>query len=40
MMSEKEPDPSSESTLMAKTEALVAGPNLLHKMLDVRVTGS
>jgi hypothetical protein len=36
MMSENAPDPSSESTLTAKIEALVAGPNLLDKMLEIR----
>ena len=39
MMSEKEPDPSSSSTLTAKIEALVAGPNLLDKMLESPVPG-
>ncbi len=40
MISEKAPDPSSESTLTAKIEALVAGPNSLDKMtLELLVTG-
>ena len=39
MMSEKAPEPSSESTLTAKIEAPVAGPNLLDKMLESLIPG-
>ena len=39
MMSENAPDPSSESTLMAKIEALEAGPNLLERLSELDVPG-
>ena len=39
IMSENAPDPLSESTLTAKSEALVAGPNFLEKLSDLEVPG-
>ena len=39
MTSETAPDPSSESTLTAKIEALEAGPNLLDEMLESLIPG-
>ena len=39
MISEKAPDPSSESTLTAKSEAPVAGPKELNKVLESLTPG-
>ena len=38
--SEKEPEPLSESTLTAKIEAFVAGPNLLEKLSEIPIVGN